>query len=96
MDKKKLRKLNKEWRMNDDIFYINIENVNKKNTYKYIEDIVGNFVSLIQVTGNTTTNTNLEDMFCNVLIEHGVTTVNVNTSLIAFTYLLTNCISGSL
>jgi hypothetical protein len=64
--------------------------------YKYIEDIVGNFVSLIQVTGNTTTNTNLEDMFCNVLIEHGVTTVNVNTSLIAFTYLLTNCISGSL
>ena len=64
--------------------------------YKYVEDIVGNFISLIQVTSNTTTNTNIEDMFCNVLIEHGVTTVNVNASLIAFTYLLTNCITGSL
>jgi len=66
--------------------------------YKYVESLYGNLIELNKILAmdTTTTNTNVEDMFCNVLIEHGNAGPNVNNMLTTFTALLTNAISGSI
>ena len=66
--------------------------------YRYVEDLYASLITLNHILGEnpTTTNTNVEDMFCNVLIEHGNAGPNVNNMLTTFTALLTNAISGTI
>lgn len=66
--------------------------------YRCVEDLYANLITLNRILGEnpSTTNTNVEDMFCNVLIEHGNGGPNVNSMLTTFTALLTNAISGAI
>ena len=65
--------------------------------YKYVESVFGQLLTLrrIQSENATTTNTNVVDMWVNVLIEQGYTG-DVNASANAFTYLFKNCVSSSI
>ena len=70
--------------------------------YKYVETLYATLLTLnrIMQEDTTTTNTNVEDMFCNVMIEHGNTapngSPNVNNMLTTFTAFLTNAISANI